>query len=184
PGRVGDDRDCPEHQLGLERRVRRPGRVRAGGLREDSMDALVEAVDGFEHLVGLGPRAEEDRLERLRGVDETLEGRVERPGVEAGADEVERGDRADPERSLAVHEPDRPLLVDAAQDGAVAWEVAVVCHRPRAIATALSPVATNSVLRSSINRSRVTSRLPSSHLIRSSAMPPTSTEAVRSTIAS
>src|SRR2546427_810494 len=78
-------------------------------------DPLVEALVGGEDLVGLRAGAEEDRLERLRGVGQPLERTLPRPRVLPGADERARIERADHQRPLTVEQADRPLGVDAPQ---------------------------------------------------------------------
>ena len=74
-------------------------------------------------LVRLGAGAEEDRLERLRGVREAQERPVARARVGLGADEVDRVGGAQHQRALAVVEPDDALAVDRAQDRAALGEV-------------------------------------------------------------
>ncbi len=98
----------------------------AGVLWQLADDALVHAIDDRKDTVGLLAAAEEDRLEHAPGVRDAPERCALVTGVFARADVVERLDGADAERALAVHEPDRLLFVDHAQQRAFAWEVAVV----------------------------------------------------------
>ncbi len=130
-GRVHHHRDRPQHQLGVHRRVGSARRERAGVLRDLAAHAVVEAPHPGEHLVGLGARSEEDRLERLSGMREPLEGHLPRVGVLHRPDEVERVERADHQRPLAVEQPDGALALDSAENRAPTREVAgVVAHQP------------------------------------------------------
>ena len=74
--------------------------------------------------VGLGAGAEEDRLERLRGVREAQERPVARARVGLGADEVDRVGGAEHQRPLAVVEPDDALAVHHAQYRPARGEIA------------------------------------------------------------
>ena len=126
-GRVGDDRDRPQHQRGVERRVWGTRGRDAGVLGQLPDDALVEFADVGEHAIGLRPGTEVDRLERVAGVDEALERGQLGVRVLARADVVQWGERADAQRPLAVEEPDDALVVDAPEHRAAAREVAGIC---------------------------------------------------------
>ena len=100
--------------------------ARAGVLVQLALDRGVHPVHDREHLVGLGPGAEENGLEHLRCRREPLEGEVAVARVLGGADVVAGVERAHDQRPLAVEQADSPLALDPAQDRLAAGEVAAV----------------------------------------------------------
>jgi hypothetical protein len=75
----------------------------------------VQSADVRQHAIGLRARPEIDLLEGMTGVDEAPERRQLSVRALRRNDIVQRGQRADAERTLAVHEPDDVLLVNLAQ---------------------------------------------------------------------
>jgi len=75
----------------------------------------VQTADIAEHVVGLLAGAEVDLLERVAGVDEAPERGQLGVGMLAGPDVVQRRQRPDAQRPLAVEQPDKMLLVHVAE---------------------------------------------------------------------
>ena len=69
----------------------------------------MQAVDECQRDVGLGPSAEEDRLEDLGRVREAQERARPGTGARLRADEVDGMRRTEHQRPLAVVEPDGAL---------------------------------------------------------------------------
>ena len=72
--------------------------------------------DALEHLIGLLPSAEEDRLKVLAGPREPFERGQPATCVGGRADEVERRQRANAEGPLPEEQTDQPLLLYLAKD--------------------------------------------------------------------
>ena len=127
PSRVGDHRQRPQHQLGVEGGVGGAGGVGAGRLGQLALDSSRAAAAPCASTSSASARrAEEDRLLDLRRAREPLEGPVARAGREHRAGVGERFERPDQQRPLPVEQPDRALAVDPARHRAPRREVVLL----------------------------------------------------------
>ncbi len=111
--RVDDRGEDPQQQHRVVGGVRRAGREAPGGLGQLAAHAAVHGADAPGQAVGLGARAERDRVHHLGGAGQPLVGLVERAGVGEEAREGDRMGRLEQQRPRARH-ADRELAMDPA----------------------------------------------------------------------